>query len=104
MTWALHASAAWYPKSEPTFVDAIALVRRHLWNASLRLSVHVASKTGYATNPDAAVQQVHRIANLRGMNVQSPAKGPADVSPDRMDALVWAITQLVNRRVTQIWT
>ena len=27
-------SAAWYAKSEPTFVDAIALVRRHLWNAS----------------------------------------------------------------------
>lgn len=27
-------SAAWYVKSEPTFVDAIALVRRHLWIAS----------------------------------------------------------------------
>ena len=27
-------SAAWYDKSEPTFVDAIALVRRHLWLAS----------------------------------------------------------------------
>ena len=27
-------SAAWYVKSEPTFVDAIALVRRHLWFAS----------------------------------------------------------------------
>ncbi len=27
-------SAAWYAKSEPTFVDAIALVRRHLWVAS----------------------------------------------------------------------
>ena len=27
-------SAAWYAKSEPTFIDAIALVRRHLWNAS----------------------------------------------------------------------
>ena len=27
-------SAAWYVKSEPTFVDAIALVRRHLWTAS----------------------------------------------------------------------
>lgn len=24
-------SAAWYVKSEPTFSDAIALVRRHLW-------------------------------------------------------------------------
>ena len=27
-------SAAWYVKSVPTFVDAIALVRRHLWVAS----------------------------------------------------------------------
>ncbi len=27
-------SAAWYAKSEPTFVDAIALARRHLWFAS----------------------------------------------------------------------
>ena len=27
-------SAAWYAKSVPTFVDAIALVRRHLWFAS----------------------------------------------------------------------
>src|SRR5262249_19730062 len=34
---ALHAKelparrAAWYPKVEPTFVDALAAVRRHLW-------------------------------------------------------------------------
>ena len=27
-------SAAWYVKSEPTFVDAIALARRQLWIAS----------------------------------------------------------------------
>ncbi len=27
-------SAAWYVKSAPTFIDAIALVRRHLWLAS----------------------------------------------------------------------
>ena len=26
--------AAWYDKPSPTFVDAIALVRRHLWLAS----------------------------------------------------------------------
>ena len=25
-------SAAWYTKSDPTFSDAIALVRRHLWD------------------------------------------------------------------------
>ncbi len=27
-------SAAWYAKSEPTFSDAIALARRHMWRAS----------------------------------------------------------------------
>ena len=27
-------SAAWYTKFEPTFIDAIALARRHLWFAS----------------------------------------------------------------------
>ena len=29
-----HRTAAWYDKPSPTFVDAIALVRRHLWLAS----------------------------------------------------------------------
>ena len=29
-----HRTAAWYAKPQPTFVDAIALVRRHLWLAS----------------------------------------------------------------------
>ena len=27
-------TAAWYDKPSPTFVDAIAMVRRHLWLAS----------------------------------------------------------------------
>jgi hypothetical protein len=37
MAHALHPDhlptrqAAWYPKAEPTFVDALATVRRHLW-------------------------------------------------------------------------
>ena len=30
----VHRRAAWYDKPTPTFVDAIALVRRHLWLAS----------------------------------------------------------------------
>ena len=29
-----HRRTAWYDKPTPTFVDAIALVRRHLWLAS----------------------------------------------------------------------
>jgi hypothetical protein len=27
------AATAWYHKAEPTFVDCLALVRRHLWRA-----------------------------------------------------------------------
>ena len=33
--------AAWYDKPSPTFVDAIALVRRHLWLASEDFSLSV---------------------------------------------------------------
>ena len=35
-------TAAWYDKPSPTFVDAIALVRRHLWLASEGFSLSVA--------------------------------------------------------------
>ena len=34
--------AAWYDKPSPTFVDAIALVRRHLWLASEGFSLSLA--------------------------------------------------------------
>ena len=37
-----HRTAAWYAKPSPTFVDAIALVRRHLWLASEGFSLSVA--------------------------------------------------------------
>ena len=36
-------TAAWYDKPSPTFVDAIALVRRHLWLASEGFSLSAAS-------------------------------------------------------------
>ena len=36
-----HRTAAWYAKPSPTFVDAIALVRRHLWLASEDFSLSV---------------------------------------------------------------
>ena len=37
-------TAAWYDKPSPTFVDAIALVRRHLWLASEGFSLSVADR------------------------------------------------------------
>ncbi len=36
-------TAAWYDKPSPTFVDAIALVRRHLWRASEGFSLSAAA-------------------------------------------------------------
>ena len=44
-----HTSAkrtsSWYPKTEPTFIDSIALVRRHLW-----LGAETFSTSGSATD------------------------------------------------------
>ena len=37
-----HRTAAWYAKPLPTFVDAIALVRRRLWLASEGFSLSAA--------------------------------------------------------------
>ena len=37
-----HRTAAWYAKPSPTFVDALALVRRHLWLASEGFSLSAA--------------------------------------------------------------
>ena len=37
-----HRTAAWYAKPSPTFVDAVALVRRHLWLASEGFSLSAA--------------------------------------------------------------
>ena len=41
-TTTLGSHAAWYAKPSPTFVDAIALVRRHLWLASEGFSLSAA--------------------------------------------------------------
>ena len=43
-------SCAWYAKCEPTFIDAIALVRRHLWFAPQTFSTS-ASETDVAKVP-----------------------------------------------------
>ena len=50
--------------------------------------------------------RVHHVGTFPDLEDQMctwTPKGPADVSPDRMDALVWAITHLVNRPITKIW-
>ncbi len=69
-----------------------------------------ASRGKYArAEPIAALYEqgkVHHVGTFPELEDQMctwTPKGPADVSPDRMDALVWAITQLINRRITRIW-
>ena len=69
-----------------------------------------ASRGKYArAEPVAALYEqgkVHHVGTFPELEDQMctwTPKGPADVSPDRMDALVWAITQLINRRITKIW-
>ena len=70
-----------------------------------------ASRGKYArAEPIAALYEqgkVHHVGTFPELEDQMctwTPKGPADVSPDRMDALVWAVTQLINRRITRIWT
>ena len=43
-------TASWYNKTEPTFIDAIALVRRHLWLGTETLSTSE-SATGVGEAP-----------------------------------------------------
>ena len=69
-----------------------------------------ASRGKYArAEPIAALYEqgkVHHVDTFPELEDQMctwTPKGPADASPDRMDALVWAITQLINRRITKIW-
>ncbi len=50
--------------------------------------------------------RVHHVGTFPDLEDQMctwTPKGPADVSPDRMDALVWAITHLINRKEVKIW-
>ena len=69
-----------------------------------------ASRGKYArAEPVAALYEqgkVHHVGTFPDLEDQMCAwtpKGPADDSPDRMDALVWAISHLVNRPITKIW-
>ena len=70
-------TAAWYIKPAPTFVDAIALVRRHLWMASHSFSTSVPDDG--RERPPRVVCPAHRFPRLRRLNVQSidmPAPEP----------------------------
>ena len=50
-----QSTAAWYIKPAPTFVDAIALARRHLWMASEGFSLS-------AADPRLCTIKRHRLA------------------------------------------
>ena len=70
-----------------------------------------ASRGKYArAEPVAALYEqgkVHHVGTFPDLEDQMctwAPHGPADTSPDRMDALVWALTHLINRPITRIWT
>ena len=52
-------TAAWYHKPSPTFVDAIALVRRHLWLASEGFSL----SAGDPDVPELPATLYHRMVD-----------------------------------------
>ena len=50
--------------------------------------------------------RVHHVGTFPDLEDQMctwTPKSSYEISPDRMDALVWAITHLVNRKRTKIW-
>jgi phage terminase large subunit-like protein len=47
--------------------------------------------------------KVHHVGELRDLETQMITWSPAeDESPDRVDAMVWAITAMMNKQETQI--
>ena len=64
--------AAWYDKPSPTFVDAIALARRHLWLASEGFSLSVADPD-IQELPVASVPPTCRFPCLRRLNCVKPS-------------------------------
>jgi len=55
-------TAAWYAKPTPTFVDAIALVRRHLWLASESFSMSVSDDDRGKPVPDLHSRLIDSLA------------------------------------------
>ena len=117
-TWAERAIALYDSHSADRIIGETnnggELVREVLRTASggqtFRFIAVNASRGKYArAEPVAALYEqgkVHHVGAFPELEDQMctwTPKGPSDVSPDRMDALVWAITQLINRRETRIW-
>ena len=55
-------TATWYAKPAPTFVDAIALVRRHLWLASEDFSMSVSDDDREKTVPELYARLIDSLA------------------------------------------
>ena len=117
-TWAERAIALYDKHSADRIIGETNnggdLVKEVLRTASggniFRFLAVNASRGKYArAEPIAALYEqgkVHHVGTFPELEDQMctwTPKGPADASPDRMDALVWAITQLINRRITKIW-
>ena len=69
-----HRTAAWYAKPSPTFVDAIALVRRHLWLASEGFSLSDAEPDIWKV-PAALYHRLVDSLAYRGLKCAKPRQG-----------------------------
>ena len=117
-TWAERAIALYDKHSADRIIGETNnggdLVKEVLRTASggrtFRFIAVNASRGKYArAEPIAALYEqgkVHHVGTFPDLEDQMctwTPKGPADASPDRMDALVWAFTQLINRTPVKIW-
>ncbi len=80
--------AAWYAKPAPTFVDAIAMLRRHLWIASEGFSMSHPQPRRRKSSC-CTLLQTSRPPSLRRLSVQSPVEiitiiGEASSPPARI--------------------
>ena len=72
-------TASWYNKTEPTFIDAIALVRRHLWLGTETLSTsRVGDRCG--ENPSATLRPSRGVIGLRCLRESTYVQSRGNIS------------------------
>ena len=116
--WAERAIALYDKHSASRIIGEVNnggdLVQEVLRTASggqtFRFRAVTASRGKYArAEPTSALYEqgrVHHVGTFPDLEDQMctwTPKSSYEISPDRMDALVWAITHLINRPITKIW-
>ena len=95
---------------EPVGVSLFDIQRNRLgqWDATLMqvrlFSEHLTRVVLIATLwEQGRVHHVGPFPELEDQMCTWTPHGHGDIFPDRMDALVWGLSYLVNRRITKIW-